>query len=49
MNLERAAWFYNLCDVDDYCERGHAHAGECGLAVRDGGKVVRYIDSEDER
>lgn len=40
---------YNLCDRDDNCERGLDHKGSCGLAVRDGVTVVRFIDSEDER
>lgn len=49
MTPERALVFYNLCERDDDCERGHEHDGPCGLAVRDKSEVVRHIESEDER
>lgn len=40
---------HNLCVRDHNCQRGLDHEGDCGLAVRTGLLVVRYIDSEDER
>lgn len=49
MNPQSAAEFYNLCCKDDDCERGLDHDGKCGLAIRNGAEVVRYIETEDER
>lgn len=49
MNPKTAALFYNLCERDDDCERGQNHEGACGLAIRNGSEVVRFIESEDER
>lgn len=43
------AKMYNLCTRDHDCQRGFDHEGVCGLAVRAGLLVIRYIDSEDER